>query len=178
MEDIRDAIQDFVFEHFDFLPAEALIAILAFIPVMELKGAIPAGVLLELSIWSSVFFGIFGNLLPILPMLLLFRPVSTWLKRFKLYKKMYSSMYDKTVSKGKKVRKYGGYGLFLFTAVPLPTTGIYSACFAAIIFFIPVRAAFFAIAAGVIAAGIIVGIISWPLFHLDEDSFSSDQLLL
>ncbi|MFN7253530.1 MAG: small multi-drug export protein [Anaerobacillus sp.] len=48
----------------------------------------------------------------------------------------------------------------LFTAVPLPTTGAYSACLAAIIFFIPFKLVFLSISFEV--ASIIVGTLSYP----------------
>jgi uncharacterized membrane protein len=42
--------------------------------------------------------------------------------------------------KSDKVEKFGAIGLILFTAVPLPTTGAYSA--SVILFFIPFRTHF------------------------------------
>lgn len=168
MEEFQERIQEFIFENFDFLPAEVMVMIISIIPVMEMKAGIPSGALLGISVWGAVIFGILGNLLPILPILLLFRPVSRWLKRFDTFDKGYSWLHEKMREKGKRVQKYGGLGLMIFTAVPIPTTGVYSASLISLVFFIPIRTAALSIGIGVVIAAAIVGIISYPLFTVDE----------
>jgi len=68
------------------------------------------------------------------------------------------------MSKSNNVEKYGALGLTLFTAVPLPTTGAWTACLLAILLFIPFRAAFIAITTGVVIAGIGVSVFVYSVF--------------
>ncbi|TVP86537.1 MAG: ligand-binding protein SH3 [Alkalicoccus sp.] len=164
LDEVRETIQDFVIEHFGFLGPHVVILIISILPVMEVRGGIPAGALLEVSFISTMLISLAGNIAPVLPMLLLFQPMSRLLRKIKLYNKFYYWIYDRVMQKGTKVKKYGGYGLVLFTAVPVPSTGAYSACLAAIIFAVPVRTAFLGISVGVVIAGLIVGVVSYPLF--------------
>ncbi|MFC0561529.1 COG2426 family protein [Halalkalibacter alkalisediminis] len=164
MEDIKDSIQGFLIENLSFLPPEAIILIISAMPIIEIRGGLPSGVFLGLSFQSALFFSILGNLLPIAPILVFFKPVSKFLMRFNSYEKFYGWIYKRTMGKSHKVEKYGAMGLVLFTAIPFPTTGAYSACLAAILFFIPFRIAFFSISIGVLIASIIMGIITYPLY--------------
>jgi uncharacterized membrane protein len=161
---LKENIQGFLIEHLSFLPAEAIIIVISAMPIIELRGGIPVGAIIGLSFQSALLFSIIGNLIPIAPILLLFRPISTWLLRVGIYKNFYDWLYKRTMSKSANVEKYGALGLVLFTAVPLPTTGAYSACLAAIIFFVPFKLAFLSISFGVLVASIIVGTLSYPLF--------------
>jgi uncharacterized membrane protein len=160
---VKEFITDILVEQFGFLPTELLVVLVSAVPIVELRGGIPLGVVLGLSPWEALLFGIIGNLLPIVPILLLFRPISGWMLRFKWYQRLYDWLYNRTMKKSNNVEKFGAIGLILFTAVPLPTTGAYSACLAAVLFFIPFRFAFFAVSAGVVIAGIVMTLFSYIL---------------
>ncbi|TLS39422.1 ligand-binding protein SH3 [Pseudalkalibacillus caeni] len=133
-------------------------------PILELRGGIPVAYTFGFGFTESFLLSIIGNALPIVPLLLLFKPVSNWLMRFTWYKKLYDWLHHRTVKKSGNVEKYGALGLILFTAVPLPTTGAYSACVAAAIFGIRFQYAFFAILTGVVVAGLGVGIAMYSIF--------------
>ncbi|TMW74140.1 small multi-drug export protein [Alteribacter natronophilus] len=133
-------------------------------PILELRGGIPMALLLGLAWYEAMIYAMIGNLLPILPILILFRPISQFMMRFAFYKRFYDWLYKRTMSKSEKVEKYGALGLILFTAVPLPTTGAYSASLAAILFFIPTKLAFAAISFGVLIAGVGVTLFTYGFF--------------
>jgi uncharacterized membrane protein len=57
-------------------------------------------------------------------------------------------------------------GLFILVAVPIPTTGVYTGCIAAVIMKIRTRNAALAIIAGVITAGGIVFMITEHILFL------------
>ena len=151
---MKEVIQSFIVENLGFLPSEALVVIISAMPILELRGGIPFSRLAELHWFSAFSFSVIGNLLPIVPILLLFRPISSYMMRFGWYKQFFDWLYNRTMKKSKNVEKFGALGLILFTAIPLPTTGAYSACLAAILFFIPFRAAVIAITTGVFIAGV------------------------
>ncbi|GAE25935.1 small multidrug export related protein [Halalkalibacter wakoensis JCM 9140] len=161
---MKEAIKQFVFDHFGFLPPELMVVLISALPILELRGGIPVAHQLGLSYWEALIYGIGGNLLPILPILLLFQPISRWFLRFAVYKRFYEWLYNRTMKKSDKVEKFGAIGLILFTAIPLPTTGAYSASLAAILFFIPIRFAFLAITTGVVIAGFAIASIMYSVF--------------
>lgn len=164
---MKEKLEEFIVQSLSFLPSEMIVIIVSALPILELRGGLPLAYLhYDFSILKSALLSILGNILPIIPLLLLFQPLSKWLLRFKWYKKMYDWLYNRTLKKSASVEKFGAIGLMLFTALPLPTTGAYSACVAAIIFGIRFRYAFLSITAGVLVAAIIVslGIASFSLF--------------
>ncbi|PIZ52675.1 hypothetical protein COY25_04705 [Candidatus Uhrbacteria bacterium CG_4_10_14_0_2_um_filter_41_7] len=72
-------------------------------------------------------------------------------------------MIDNAVSRAhnkveKKYARYGALALFLFTAIPLPLTGLWTATLSAIALKVPVKYAFIGIASGVVVAGVIMTI--------------------
>jgi len=164
---VKEKLKESLVQSLSFLPPELVVIIVSALPILELRGGLPLAYLhYSFSLGKSSLLSIFGNLLPIIPVLFLFQPVSNWLMRLKPYKRMYDWLYQRTLKKSSNVEKYGAVGLMLFTALPLPTTGAYSACVAAIIFGIRFRYAFLSIAAGVLVAAIIVsaGLASFSLF--------------
>ncbi|WP_245308181.1 COG2426 family protein [Halalkalibacter urbisdiaboli] len=161
---MKETIQQFVLDHFGFLPQEALVMFISALPILELRAGIPIAAALGLTATEAFLYGIIGNILPIIPILLLFRPVSKWMLRFSLYKRFYDWLYNRTMKKSNNVEKFGAIGLILFTAVPLPTTGAWSASLAAILFFIPFRSAFIAISTGVVVAGVGVTLFVYSIF--------------
>jgi uncharacterized membrane protein len=103
---------------------------------------------------------IIGNAIPVIPLLFFLEPVTEYLRRIKLFDKFFTWLYARTRKKSDKVEKYGAIGLILFTAIPFPTTGAWTASIAAIIFKIRFRLAFPAILVGILIAGIVVTILS------------------
>lgn len=137
------------------------IMFISMLPIVELRGAIPIGLGLGMPMWEVLIFSIIGNLLPVIPILILFQPISKFFLKFQWYNKLYNWLYRRSLKKGKsKLDKYGAAGLFIFTAIPLPTTGAWTASFIASFFGIKIKYSFIAIALGVIVAGIIVTMFS------------------
>lgn len=161
---MKEQIEQLLLSHLDFLPPELLVIIISALPILELRGGIPLGLGFGFSFGKTLSLCLFGNFLPILPMLILFQPLSTWLLKYRWYKKFYNWLYGRTLKKSENVKKYGALGLILFTAVPLPTTGAYSACVAASLFAIPLRYSLPAICTGVIIAGFGVGLTLYSFF--------------
>jgi uncharacterized membrane protein len=161
---MKEEIRSFLEQNLSFLPQEMVVVIVSAMPILELRGGMPLAFAYGFSFAEALFYSLLGNLLPIIPILLLFQPVSRWLMKFKMYQKFYHWLYHRTLNKSKNVEKYGAIGLILFTAIPLPTTGAYSACVAASLFGIRLSLAFWSIAAGVLIAGLGVGFVMYSLF--------------
>ena len=140
------------------LPPQLLVALLGAMPIAEVRGAIPLGVALKLSIQESFGWAVFGNLLPIVPLLLFLDPVSAWLRQFPLWKRFFDWLFARTAAKAQIIQRYEALGLAIFVAIPFPLTGAWTGCVAASLFKLPFRLAFPAIAAGVLVAGLLVSL--------------------
>lgn len=151
---MKEQIKEFLLTHLDFLPPEVIVIIISAMPILELRGGVPLALGMGFPFWKTLSLSLLGNFLPILPLLYLFRPLSNLFYRFRFYRKFYKWLYGRTIRKSENVKKFGAIGLILFTAIPLPTTGAYTACIAASLFDIPIRYSLPAVFAGVIIAGL------------------------
>jgi uncharacterized membrane protein len=97
-----------------------------------------------------------GNLLPVVPLLLLLDPVSRALSdRSETFRRFFDWLFDRTRGHTARFERWGALALFLFVAAPLPTTGAWSGCAAAFVFGIRFAPALAAIAAGTMVAALI-----------------------
>jgi len=130
--------------------------ILSATPIIEIRGGLPLGIMLGLSRWEAFAVSALGNIAVIIPLRLLLWKLEIFLVQNRLTNGLYGRMVRKARSKRASFEKYGKYALLLFVAVPLPTTGAWTACVAAHIFGISIRNSFMIISAGVICSGLII----------------------
>ena len=154
-----------------------VLLVISTLPIVELRGAVPVGInLLKMQPFHVYIICVLGNMIPVIPILLLFGPVTKLLNRWKLTKKILNFIILRTKSKTEeKIKKYEALGLTLFVAIPLPVTGAWTGCLAAFIFQIGFTRAFTAIMAGVCIAGIImttVSILGWIGFWIAVTALS------
>lgn len=146
---------------------ELLVIFVAALPILELRGAIPLGLGMGMGPWHVFLLSVFGNLLPIFPLVWLIRPTYNWLHR-RGWTRLADRLLARTRVKSASVAKYGAIGLMLYVAIPLPGTGAWTGALAAFIFGIPKRWALPAISVGTAMAGLIMiflgGTIKWLLF--------------
>lgn len=135
---------------------------ISMVPVIELRGAIPIGLGLDLPFYAVFLTAMIGNLLPV-PFLILFtRRVFEWLRRRSAFlERLVSRLEKKAESKEKLLKKYELLGLCILVAIPLPGTGAWTGSLVAAVFDIRLKHAFPAIALGVLIAGVIVSIVSY-----------------
>ncbi|MFH2138389.1 MAG: small multi-drug export protein [Candidatus Omnitrophota bacterium] len=129
---------------------------LSAMPISELRGAIPVGVMMGIPPLKVFVLAIIGNILPVLPLLYLLDPVSAKLRKFKLFKKFFDWLFERTKRKAQIVEKYELLGLIILVAIPLPMTGAWTGCMAASLFGLNKKLSFIAVTVGVLIAGIIV----------------------
>lgn len=154
----------------DIFNLELAVLLVAMLPFIELRGAIPLAIALGLTPQRAFFLSVLGNLLPVIPLLLLLTPVTEKMRIFKPFDRFITWLHNRTIKKSDRVEKYGAFGLIFFTAVPLPTTGAWTASLAATLFRIKLRYALPAIAFGVLIAGVIVTLLTL-LSGLNQSSF-------
>lgn len=100
---------------------------LSMVPLIEQRGAIPLGIIVYGLNPTAVFFVSFlGSLIPVPFILYFFSYIFNWLGKTKLLKWFYDFI-DAKIKRGrKKIEKYEKWGLIIFVAVPLPTTGLWT----------------------------------------------------
>ena len=142
---------------------EIITFLIAALPLSELRGAIPLAVLkFDFSPAKALFISFLGNILPVLPLLIVLDKVSEYLShKFYWFNRFFSWLFERTrVKHENHFRYFGDLALFIFVAIPLPLTGAYSGAVAAFVFGISKKHAFWSIVLGVLAAGIIVTILT------------------
>lgn len=142
---------------------EALITFfMAMVPVIELRGAIPYGVIAGLSVPAAFIIAVTGNLVPI-PVLVVFtRKVFEWLRtKSERLDRMVSRLESKAEKNQEVVNRYKFWGLVLLVAIPLPGTGAWTGALVAAMMDMRLKNAMPAIILGVIIAGVIVTTVTY-----------------
>ncbi|WP_028828666.1 COG2426 family protein [Proteocatella sphenisci] len=134
--------------------------LLAATPIIELRGAIPAGVALGLDPWTVYLLAVAGSSLPAPFLILFFRKILDFLEYKGWFKGLTDFLHNHVQKKAHKLKKASVLGLFLFVAIPLPSTGAYTGSVLASVFDIRLKYSFTAILAGNFAAGFIMMMIS------------------
>ena len=140
--------------------------LISMVPVLELRGAIPAGVAGGLTPLAAMVIAMVGNLVPI-PFLILFtRRVLNWLKTVEFLHPFVVKLETRAAEKSQIVLKYASVGLCILVAIPLPGTGAWTGALVAAILNLRLKKAMPAIILGVIIAGFIVTCLTYGATHL------------
>lgn len=144
------------------LKSAILTFLMSMIPVIELRGAIPFGVVQGLSVPAAFIISVIGNLLPI-PILVVFtRKVFEWLRTKSVKLDNLVCRLEAKADKNKElVEKSEFWGLMILVAIPLPGTGAWTGALVAAMLDMRLKRAMPAIIVGVIVAGIIVTAITY-----------------
>ena len=104
---------------FDTFFGELLMTFLiAMVPVLELRGAIPAGIAAGLPPAAAAAAAILGNLLPIPFLILLLRRIFDWLRKSSWVGPKIDWLERRAHLKGRIVKKYRTIGLIILVAIP------------------------------------------------------------
>ena len=134
------------------------------VPVVELRGAIPVGVVLGLDVIPACLTAVVGNMLPV-PFIYLFaRKVLVWGSTKKFTGGFFSFFLKKGENGGKKLMEKAGNGSFwalaIFVGIPLPGTGAWTGTLAASILDMGFKKSIIACVVGVAIAGVIISVLS------------------
>lgn len=116
--------------------------LIATIPIIELRGAIPFGVNLvlwgefALNIWQSFLYGLIGSCLIVPILALIFTPLIKLLKNTKMFRKIACAIENYIKNKSQKFKNSDSsnsralfkklFFIFIFVAIPLPLTGVWT----------------------------------------------------
>ena len=131
--------------------------LVAMVPVIELRGAIPFGVVNGLSITTAFIVSVLGNLLLIPLEIIFIRRVFAWARtKSKKLNDLILKLEGRAEKNRPLVEKYKFWGLMILVAIPLPGTGAWTGGLVAAMTEMRIKKAMPAIALGVIMAGVIV----------------------
>ncbi|OJV62328.1 MAG: ligand-binding protein SH3 [Clostridiales bacterium 38-18] len=157
---------DLIVKLLGILSAEFKTAVIAAMPIIELRGAIPFGISYGLSPVHAFVVSFLGSMLPVPILLLGIRPVFKILSQTPLLKKWVDHLSVRSIRKSKNIKKYGFLGLLIFVAIPLPGTGVWSGTLAAALLDIRFKTAFPAILIGNFIAGMVIMAISYGIINV------------
>jgi len=135
---------------------EILTFLISILPISELRGALPFAISQGIVPWKAYLIAVAGNILPVLPLLLLLQGLAIFVRRYRIGAKVL----DWTLKRAKKredlVKRYGWPGLVLLVAIPLPITGAWTGTLVSFLLSMKIKYSFVAICIGVGLAGVIV----------------------
>lgn len=141
-----------------------IVFLVSMVPLIELRGAIPYGVMFGLPLWQTFLIAAVGNMLPV-PFIYLFaRKVLEWGRDKPVIGRFFTFCLERGQRGGEKLQAKAGLGLFwallLFVGIPLPGTGAWTGTLAASILNMGLKKSTLACMGGVMLAGCIMGLLS------------------
>ena len=141
--------------------------LVAMVPVVELRGAIPFGVVRGLNLWTAIIASVLGNLVPVPFIILFIRRIFAWMRaHMPKLDGFVAKIESKAHLKGETVQKYGPLGLLIFVAIPLPGTGAWTGALVAALLGRRLSHAMLSIGAGVTTACCIVALLCKGIIHI------------
>ena len=137
---------------------EALLTMLiSMLPVVELRGGLPAGVAMGLSVPTAFLASLIGNMIPVPFIILFVRPLFKWIRvHIPKLEGFVSRLEARAKAKSANVVRYQTWGLLLFVAIPLPGTGAWTGALIAAVLDMRLKRAVPVIFLGVTIAGCII----------------------
>ena len=150
--------------------------LIAIVPIIELKGAIPFSMSAEvwgasaLGKWSAFGYGLLGSSIVVPFLAFVYVPIIRWLKSTKLLKKLGEKIDRKVNSKKENIenkssgKRFSTFlkmlGVFLFVAFPLPFTGVWTGTCLAVVLGLGFWVTCGVVILGNVVAGLIITLLS------------------
>lgn len=142
--------------------------LISMFPIIELKGAIPVGMSTDfwgehaLTSMQAFWFSLLGSCLVVPIVALIFTPIIKWMKTTKIFKKLATAIENKVnkssekLSSSNKTTFLKMLGVFVFVAIPLPLTGVWTGTCIAVAIGLKVWQSVVSVVLGNIVAGLLV----------------------
>lgn len=140
---------------------------ISMVPVVELRGAIPAGTAAGLDVWLAAAVSMLGNMVPVPFIILFIRRIFDWMRKVNTkFDKIVTHFENKAEKQRGTVDKYKFWGLFVLVAIPLPGTGAWTGALIAAMMEMRLKDAVPSIFLGVIVAGLVVALATAGIVNL------------
>lgn len=146
-----------------------LTMLISMVPVVELRGGVPAGAAMGLPIHTALLAAVLGNMVPVPFVILFARRIFAWLRQHipplgGLIDKIENRAYAK--AKAESIVRYQAWGLLLLVAIPLPGTGAWTGSLVAALMDLRLKNAVPIVFAGVVIAGLIMTALTFGVASL------------
>ena len=131
-------------------------ALLAMMPIVELRAALPWAIARGLDPWFSYLLCVLFNILPVPFILLFLNKILAWMETTRRFSGIAKWLKERAHKKSETYYKYEMLGLFILVAIPLPGTGAWTGSLVAAVMGLRMKRAIPPIFLGVAAAGIIM----------------------
>ena len=145
--------------------------LISMVPLIELRGAIPIGKRMGVSLPDAVVISMIGNMVP-MPFIFFFaRKVLEWGKDKPVIGGFFRFCLEKGHKGGEKLKKKAGskgmfWALLLFVGIPLPGTGAWTGTLAASMLDLDFKKSVIAVVSGVALAAAIISIVTVLGFNI------------
>ncbi len=147
--------------------------IMSIVPLIELKGGIVFARLAGFDFFYAFLFAYLGSTLVFFPIYFLLKPILNLIKKIKIFSRLAFKIEDYFNSKAdealkaqtdKNKAKDGKFlkqlGVFIFVAIPLPMTGVWTGTAIAVFLNLKIKDAILPVVLGNLVAGIIISILA------------------
>ncbi|MDR2151177.1 MAG: small multi-drug export protein [Spirochaetaceae bacterium] len=139
----------------------ASLAVLSFLPISELRGAIPVALAQGMPWYYAYPLASLCNVLVVPVCWLFLSTLHQSLLRFSWYQKIFNRFVARTRKKlAGPIEKWGAIAIAFFIAIPLPLTGVWTGTLGAWLCGVPKGQTFLAAALGVVLSGALVSFIT------------------
>ena len=140
---------------------------MALLPISEIRGSIIYCFTQnfdQVSLFLMYLIAVIGNFLPVPFIILLFRPLLKFFKKFRIFRGICQWLENRTHKKAEKMTNADGHtgsfksliALYIFVAIPFPTTGAWTGSMIAGLFDMRLRRALPAILLGIVTSGLLM----------------------
>ena len=152
--------------------------IIAMIPIIELRGAIPFAInqdfwgVYALNQWTAMAWSLLGSCAVVFVLAALFLPIINWLKKTKLFGKLAQAIENRIKNKSEAIDGTNEKSLrfskiywkkviatFIFVAIPLPLTGVWTGTCLAVFMGLDYWTTCITVIGGNIVAGVLISLI-------------------
>jgi len=145
----------------EHVPREVTVFLISMLPVFELRGSIPVGIVgFNLHPLGVYFLSIIGNIIPTFFILLFFGQFTKFAQHVPVLKRLLDWVFARTRKRSGLIEKYEELGLILFVSIPLPVTGAWTGSLAAYLLGLDFWKSIGCMFIGVCTAGVIVTVLS------------------
>lgn len=155
------------------MPPQLAVLIVSMVPLLELRGGMIVGKLLNLPIWQSIIFSVIGNIIPIPFILMFIKKIFGWMKKVKGLRGIAEFFEKRAMKKSDKFKNGEFVALILFVGIPLPGTGAWMGSLIAALLDMDIKKAVIAELIGLVMAITIMSIFTYvlpgviPLFSVE-----------
>lgn len=142
--------------------------VIATMPILEIRGGLPVALeVFHLPFWEAYLLAVVGNMFSAIVLVFILKMIVEIIsKHSSLGARFFHWWFSHTKARFQKSYDlYGALALFLFVAIPLPVTGVWTASVATVLFGIRPKVALPAMFFGICVSGLIVafvvGAVKW-----------------